>query len=163
MCEEENEKSRTRLKKDAHALQRTGEKLAALSEAQLERMALPADLMEAIFDLKRMRSHGARKRQMQYVGALMRHVDAVPIDQALREIEQGAYLQARTFHRIEAWRDKLVAGDDALMEEILQTFPAADRQRLGQLVRNARKESGTEAPSRAARHLFRYLREMAED
>lgn len=161
MCDPNTEKSRTRLKKDAHNLQRTGEKLAALSDAQLSRMDLPTDLMEAIMTLKTMRSHGARRRQMQYVGALMRQMDGEAIDRELKEIEQGAALQIKTFHHLEQWRDRLVAGDDALVEEILDTFPDADRQRLGQLVRSARKEAGKETPNRPARHLFRYLREIS--
>nr|WP_083455975.1 ribosome biogenesis factor YjgA [Desulfosarcina cetonica] len=105
-----------------------------------------------------MRSHGARRRQMQYVGTLMRSVDVEPIEQALMDIEQGAYRQTQAFHRLEAWRDRLIDGDDALMAEILEDYPDADRQRLSQLVRNARKERGKEdAPARSARHLFRYL------
>ncbi|MDL2269822.1 DUF615 domain-containing protein [Desulfosarcina sp. OttesenSCG-928-A07] len=163
MCEQDTEKSRTRLKKDAHHLQRTGEKLAALSEAQLSRMDIPTDLVEAILTLKTMRSHGARRRQMQYVGALMRQVDGEAIDRELKEIEQGAALQTKAFHRLEEWRDRLVTGDDVLMEEILGIFPDADRQRLGQLVRSARKEAGKETPSRPARHLFRYLREISKE
>ncbi|MDL2275792.1 DUF615 domain-containing protein [Desulfosarcina sp. OttesenSCG-928-G10] len=161
--QEENEISRTRRKKDALALQRIGEKLAALSESRLNRMDLPPDLLEAILTLKAMRSHGARRRQIQYVGALMRNVDVAPIDRALREIEQGDYLQASAFHRIEKWRDRLVTGDDALMDEILETFPDADRQRLGKLVRSARKEIGQESSNRSARHLFRYLQALSAE
>lgn len=161
--EEAPEKSRTRRKKDAHHLQRIGEKLAALSETQLNRMGLPAELMEALLPLKTLRSHGARRRQMQYVGALMRKIDVAPIERELREIEQGAAIQTRMFHRIEEWRDRLVAGDDTLLDELLDIFPDADRQRLGQLVRSARKEAGKETPNRSARHLFRYLQAVSAD
>ena len=152
--------SRTQLKKEALALQKIGEKLVRLSDEQLERMELPSQLMDAIRDVRPMKSHGARRRQMQYIGGLMRHVDVEPIEQALLEIEQGAYLQAKEFHRIEAWRDRLVAGDDDLMELILRDHPQADRQRLGQLVRSARKEKQTNRPPKSARNLFRYLKEM---
>ncbi|MBC2712717.1 MAG: DUF615 domain-containing protein [Desulfosarcina sp.] len=155
------EKSRTRLKKEATALQKTGEKLVTLSDDQLSRMELPTALMEAIQAVRSMKSHGARRRQMQYVGALMRSVDVEPVEQALLEIEQGVYRQAKAFHRIEAWRDQLVAGDDDVIHEILDTFPDADHQRLGQLVRSARKEKEKNAPPKSARNLFRYLKQLA--
>lgn len=154
-------KSRTRLKKEAAARQRIGERLAELSEEQLGRMGLPGDLIQAIRDVKTMHAHGARRRQMQYIGGIMRKVELAPIEQALLAVEQGSLAQAREFQRIEAWRDRLVAGDDALMDEIVATVPGIDRQRLGQLVRSARKGQETEnAPNKSARHLFRYLKSV---
>ena len=158
---DELEKSRTRLKKEATALQKMGEKLVTLSDDQLSHMELPTMLINAIQAVGTIKSHGARRRQMQYIGTLMRSVDVEPIEQALLEIEQGAYRQAKAFHRVEAWRDKLVAGDDTVIDEILETFPDADRQRLGQLVRSARKEKEKNAPPKSARHLFRYLKELS--
>jgi ribosome-associated protein len=154
-------KSRTQLKKEALALQKLGERLVRLSDEQLERMSLPYQLIDAIRDIRQMTSHGARRRQMQYIGGLMRSVDVVPIQQALTEIEQGAYLQRKAFHRVEDWRDRLVAGDDDLMMDLLREFPGADRQRLGQLVRSARKEKQDDRPPKSARNLFRYLKELA--
>ena len=85
-----------------------------------------------------------------------------PIEQALLEIEQGAYRQAKAFHRIENWRDRLVSGDDDLMEELLRNYPSADRQRLGQLVRSARKEKQNNRPPKSARNLFRYLKDLTD-
>ena len=159
---DELEKSRTRLKKEATALQRMGEKLVTLSDDQLGHMELPTILIKAIQAVRTITSHGARRRQMQYIGTLMRNVEVEPIEQALLEIEQGAYRQAKDFHRIEAWRDQLVAGDDDVMHEILNTFPDADRQRLGQLVRSARKEKQKNSPPKSARNLFRYLKELSD-
>ena len=157
-----SEKSRTQRKKEAIALQKIGEKLVQLSDEQLRRMDLPAELIGAIVDIRPMTSRGARRRQMQYIGSLMRDVDAAPIEQALLEIEQGEYQRARAFHRVEAWRDRLVDGEDEAMMEILDAFPRADRQRLGQLVRSARKEKQNNTPPKSARNLFRYLRELSE-
>jgi ribosome-associated protein len=157
------EKSRTRLKKEATALQKMGERLVRLSDDQLNRMELPQALLEAIRTVRTITSRGARRRQMQYIGTLMRKVDAEPIEQALLEIEQGDYRQARTFQRIEAWRDRLVGGDDDLIDEIADAFPKASRQRLGQLVRSARKEKEKNAPPKSARNLFRYLKTLSID
>lgn len=155
-------KSRTQLKKEATALQKIGEKLVQLSDEQLRRMDLPARLIDAIGDIRQMTSHGARRRQMQYIGSLMRNVDAAPIEKALLEIEQGEYQRARAFQRLEDWRDRLVNGDGEAMMEILDALPRVDRQRLGQLVRSARKEKRTNKPPKSARNLFRYLRELSE-
>ncbi len=162
MNSENIEKSRTQLKKEAIALQKMGEKLIALSDDQLQRMKLPTMLIAAIGDFRTMRSHGARRRQLQHIGSLMRHVDVTPIEQALLEIEQGAYLRAREFQHIEGWRDRLVDGDDVALDEILQRFPGADRQRLGHLVRSARKERQNKSSPKSARNLFRYLKALAE-
>ncbi len=156
-----DKKSRTRLKKEAAALQKIGEKLVLLSDDQLNRMDLPTALLQAIQSVRAITSHGARRRQMQYIGALMRSVDAQPIEQALLAIDQGNYRQAKAFHRIEAWRDQLVDGNDDAISEIMHTFPHADRQRLGQLVRSARKEKRKHASPKSARHLFRYLKSLA--
>ncbi|WP_410290461.1 ribosome biogenesis factor YjgA [Desulfosarcina sp.] len=161
--QDDAEKSRTRLKKEAAALQKIGAKLVTLSDDQLDRMNLPLRLREAIEAVRSMRAHGARRRQMQYIGSVMRSVDVEPIQQALLEIEQGAYLQAREFHCFERWRDQLMAGDETVFEEILENFPHADRQRLGQLVRSARKEYEKEAPPKSARNLFRYLKGLSRE
>jgi ribosome-associated protein len=156
----ELEKSRSQQKREATALQQMGIRLAKLSPDQLSRMQLPEALTAAIEALTKMTSHGARRRQRQYIGSLMRGIDTTPIEQALIEIEQGAYRQAQAFRRIESWRDRLVDGDDDLMQTLLSDYPGADRQRLGQLVRSARKEKAQQAPPRSARNLFRYLREI---
>jgi ribosome-associated protein len=154
-------KSRTQLKKEALALQKLGERLVRLSDEQLDRMSLPSQLTAAIRDIRQMTSHGARRRQMQHIGGLMRCVDVAPIQQALTEIEQGAYQQRKAFRRVEGWRNRLVAGDDELMMDLLREFPEADRQRLGQLVRSARKEIQNDRPHKSSCNLFRYLKELA--
>ena len=160
----EERKSRTRLKKEAMAMQRLGERLAELADDQLDRMELPIELRQALAEVKTMHAHGARRRQMQYIGGIMRKVDLEPIEQAVLEIEQGALGQARAFQRIESWRDRLVAGEDTAMDEILAAFPGADRQRLGQLVRSARKaRAKADGSNKSARHLFRYIRSLVDD
>lgn len=159
---EDREISRTQLKKEATALQKMGEKLASLKDEQLKTMDLSDELIAAIRNFRSMTSHGAKRRQRQYIGALMRDLDVTPIEQALLEIEQGAYARAKEFHRLEGWRDRLVDGDDEAMEEILATF-SADRQRLGQLVRSARKEREKNATKKSVRNLFRYLKELSDN
>lgn len=155
--------SRTRRKKEDQARKALGHALVALGAEQRAAVDMPSELREAVQLACQTRRHGARRRQMQYIGTLMRHVEVTSIHQALLEIEQGTYRRAREFHRIEAWRDQLVAGDDTVFENILSLFPDADRQRLGQLVRSARKEKLKNAKPKSARNLFRYLKQLTGD
>jgi ribosome-associated protein len=150
-------KSKTQKKKEADSLQELGEKLLKLSKEQIEDIGLSSEIYDAIKFAKTIKSHGARRRQMQYIGTLMRKIDPGPVLEAIENIEQGDYRKAAAFKEIETWRDQLIDGDKKLMEEILIKCPDADRQQLTQLVRNAIKERGNNKPPRAYRALFRYL------
>jgi ribosome-associated protein len=153
-------KSKTQKKKEALELQKMGEKLVTLSDEQIKNIDLSAELSDAVKFIKTIKSHGARKRQMQRIGTLMRKIDPAPIQETLEEIDEGNYRKALEFKEIETWRDELIAGKKTLMDEILVKCPEADRQQLAQLVRNAVKEKAHKKPPRAFRALFRYLREV---
>ena len=140
-----------------HELQALGAELARLSEAQLESIELPEELREALLEAKHISSHEAKRRQMQYVGRLMRGLDPAPIRVRLGEIE-GSSAQATARHRrLESWRARLLGDDDALTE-FAAAHPGADLQALRTLIRNARKEGGAGKPPRAYRELFRVLK-----
>jgi len=160
VIEDDGPKSRTQKKKEDRALQRLGEELLTLSEDQLAAVEMPEELTEAVQAGRRMTSHGARRRQLQYIGALMRKIDPSPIRRALEGIRQGDVRQVLAIKKLEAWRDALQAGDLTILEEILKQCPQADRQRLTQLTRNARQEPGSPKATKASRMLFRYLREV---
>ncbi len=153
--------SRTRLKKQDQARKALGEALVALGPDQTAVLELPAELRAAIRLACRIRAHGARRRQMQYIGALLRQMDTDPLRRHLENIRRGDLEKAQAFKRIEAWRDTLQAGDDDVLEEILTVCPDADRQQLRQLTRNARRETRTGTGPAASRKLFRYLRKIA--
>ena len=155
-------KSRTQIKHEMIALQGLGGRLAKLSEAQLQRMNLSAELREAVRFAATLKSHGAIRRQLQYIGVLMRDIDSGPIQKALDRIDQASGQDAASFKQIELWRDALAAGDAQVLESILREFPDADRARMNQLVRNARKEKSEGRPPRASRELFRYLRTLCQ-
>jgi ribosome-associated protein len=155
-------KSRTEKKKDAHHLQDFGEKLVALSSQQLLTIGLPEELLKEIQFAKTLTKHGAYRRQMQHIGALMREFDPEPILQAVRVIEQGDYKKSRNFHQIESWRDELINGNESLLEEVFVNFPDAERQRLTQLVRSAQKEKIINRSKKSARNLFAYLRQLQD-
>jgi len=151
--------SKTRKKREMHELQALGAALAELSESQLKEMRLGEDLLEALLEAKRIRSHEAKRRQMQYIGRLMREVDPAPIRSRLAELE-GSSAQATARHRrLETWRERLLDDDEALTAFAAE-HPGADLQALRTLIRNARKEQKESKPPRAYRELFRVLKEI---
>jgi ribosome-associated protein len=160
---EDKEKiSRTKKKKAALALQRLGEQLVQLSPAQLSELELPDDLLEAVQAAKIIKKHEARRRQMQYIGSLMRQCDSAAIETSLQDLSRQSDAEVRRFKKIERWRDELVNGDDARLQLILDQFPGAEATALTDLVQNARKLSGRDGGQRNGRKLFRYLRKISE-
>jgi ribosome-associated protein len=149
--------SKTRRKQEMHELQALGADLARLPEAQLRSIELPEKLREALLEAKRITSHEAKRRQMQYVGRLMRGLDPEPIRARLGEIEGSSARATARHRRLEAWRERLLA-DDAALTEFAAEHPGADLQTLRTLIRNARKEAGEGKPPRAHRELFRTLK-----
>ncbi len=155
-----DDKSKTQKKKAAHSLQKLGEKLLKLSREQIKDIDIPEDVRDALNLARTIKSREGLRRQVQFIGSLMRKIDSGPIQQAVDQIEQGAYKKALDFQETEQWRDELIAGNEELIEEILENHTNADRQQLSQLVRNARKEADNNRPPKSARVLFRYLREI---
>ena len=140
-------------------LQALGVALMRLPDSQLETIDIPQALREALFEAKRIKSHEARRRQMQYVGRLMRDIDAAPIRAALAEIDGGSARATARHRRLEAWRERLI-GDDEALTAFAAEHPGADLQALRALIRNARKEQKEGKPPRAYRELFRVLKDI---
>lgn len=152
--------SKTRRKHEMHELQALGAELVGLSAAHLERMTLPAALAQAVHEARRIASHEARRRQVQYIGKLMRGIDAEPIRAQLAAVHGGSAVERARHQRLEHWRARLIE-DDAALTEFAQAHPAADLQQLRTLIRNARREQAQARPPRAQRELFRVVREAA--
>jgi len=153
--------SRTQKKHEDRALQELGKQLVGLSSEQLANIDVPEQLLEAVMVARKTKKRGAKRRQMQYIGRLMREIDAGPIGDALENIRRGDLDKARCFHKIEQWRDAIKAGEEAVIEEILAACPDAERQRLTQLARNARHDAQKGKGVKSSRVLFRYLKEVA--
>lgn len=153
--------SRTQMKKDARAMQKLGEELVGLSPEQLAAIELPEELREAVNEAGKIKAHGARRRQLQRIGRLMREVDPDPIQNALDNIRQGDHQKKLAFKKIEKWRDELKQGNLDLIEEILNQCPGAERQRLTQLARNAQHEYEAKKGVKSSRTLFRYLKQVS--
>lgn len=156
------QKSKSQVKRDMLALQSLGEELVKLGADRLDRMGLDPDLRDAVLHAKTLGRGGALRRQMQYIGVLMRNVDPEPIREALEAIASGRGQDARLFRKLERWRDELIEGNDETLAEILLEHPNADLKRLRQLALNARKEREAGGPPKSSRGLFRYLRGLYE-
>ncbi len=153
--------SKTARKRSAHDLQSLGEALCVLPDTALTALELPEPLRDAIAEVRRTRSHEGRRRQMQYIGKLMRDVDDVePLrDAVARERLPGAR-ETLALHRVERWRDVLLA-DDAALAGFVAECGLADTQRLRALLRAARAEAADDGArkGRAYRELFQWLKE----
>lgn len=153
--------SKTRRKAESHEVQSLGEALVDFPDTVLDSLDLGEPLLDALRDARRMRSHEARRRQLQRVGKLMRGVDIEPIRQAIAERRIGPARDALALHRAEQWRAELIADDEAATR-FGRAHGDADLQRLRTLVRNARKDaslSSEQRSGRAFRELFRFIRE----
>lgn len=156
----EQEVSKTRRKQEMHDLQALGKALVELSAPHLEGMTLPEHLKAAVLEARRIRSHEARRRQLQYIGRLMRELDAAPIREQLDALSGNSAQAAAAHRRMEAWRERLLA-DDAALTEFAAEHPGADMQSLRALIRNSRKEQKEGKPPRAYRDLFRMIKECS--
>ena len=151
--------SKTRRKQEMHELQALGAALVELPEARLRGLELDERLRQAVLEAKRISSHEARRRQLQYIGRLMREVDPAPIRARLEALE-GTSAEATARHkRLEQLRSRLLA-DDAALTDVVGAHPGADAQALRTLIRNARREQKEGRPPRAYRELFRALKAL---
>jgi len=137
--------------------------LVALTPAQLAKLPVPEDLLPHIRETKRITSHIAHKRQLAFLAKQVRREDEATLDairDALDEKGEASRREISAMHRVEAWRDRLLANGDVALAELLDAYPEADRQLLRQLVRNTLEERKRNKPPRAFRELFRELREL---
>lgn len=151
--------SKTRRKQQMHALQALGERIVRLPAQQLARLTLPEDLREAVEQARRIKDHEGLRRQLQYVGKLMRSVDAESIEKELAIDDEVHQHAVHLMHRAERWRDGLLDGSLSLTDFIDQ-HPAAARQNLPALLAQARREKTAGKPPRQQRQLYRLLHEL---
>ncbi len=155
--------SKTQRKKASHELQDLGEALAAMPDDRLNAIAIPETLRDAVREHRRTRSHEGRRRQMQYIGKLMRGADVEPIRQAVTDLQLGRAKDALALHEAERWRTELIASDDNVTR-FLQAHAGVDTQHLRNLIRNARKDAALvpeKRSGRAYRELFQFIRTAA--
>ena len=156
--------SKTRRKAEMHALQDLGETLVELDSRRLAEIAseaqLPEQLVDAIEQARGISAWGGRKRQLQYIGKLMRNIDPEPIRRRLDAWAHGHREETAHLHRLEQWRDRLLNEADAL-ESLAIEYSQLDRSKFRALISQARAERASGGPPHASRELFRALRALA--
>jgi len=154
--------SKSEMKRQMTALQKLGEELVAEPRDRVKRVPMPEDLMEAILACQQIRDHEGRRRQLQYVGKVMRTLDEEEIA-AIRKVldswKGASKAETAALHAIERQRDRLLADDQALTELML-AHPQLDVQQLRTLIRNARKEQADGKPPKAYREIFQLLKSL---
>lgn len=148
--------SKSALKREDQALKVLGEELVGLNRSQLDQLPLDEGLRDAIDEARRMRAHGALRRQRQLIGKLLRHSDAASIREALTDLTAESVAEKRRFREAEAWRDRLVAeGFDAMDACVMAT--GTDAAALRDVLRKAAQTGNAKQQKTARRELFRVI------
>ncbi len=159
------EKSRTEKKHEAEALQVLGERLIGLTNSQLNQLDLPESLFDAIKLAQTIKSHGGKKRQIQFIGKLMRDelLDVGAMNLLFSRVDGVASAESKAFKAIEQWRDKLVDGGNDSISLFLESFPNADIQQLRQLARNASNKKNEKLAKKSKKVLFQFIKQLTDE
>lgn len=150
--------SRSQLKRDSQELRDMGAQLVQMPNAHLDKIAMDNTLLAAIKEARRLKSNDARRRQIQYIGKLMRNMDLTEIRHSVEKLNHQSQTFRQHFAMLEQWRDRLIdEGNDAI-EEFLTAFPNADRQQI----RNLSRQAGREKTGSAKTKLFKYLKQISD-
>ena len=150
--------SRSQLKLDSQELRDMGAQLVQMPNAHLDKIAMDSTLLAAIKEARRLKSNDARRRQIQYIGKLMRNMDLTEIRHSVEKLNHQSQTFRQHFAMLEQWRDRLInEGNDAI-EEFLTAFPNADRQQI----RNLSRQAGREKTGSAKTKLFKYLKQISD-
>ena len=153
--------SKTKLKAEADAQQAIGKKLIDLSKDKLLKLDLPETLFDEVMEAKRLTANGAIRRQLQYLGRLMRDVDSMRIEEQLQAWDGKNIQENARFHTMERWRTRLITDPSALKEFFTQ-FPLTDIQQFRTLIRNAQREELAQKAPKSSRELFKLIRDLSE-
>ncbi len=155
--ETDQEISKSALKRQMLALQELGEKIVALPETQLNQIPLSEKLRDAVLLARKITKRGGLKRQLQYIGKLMRHVDPKPIEAVIEDIEKGHQESNRLFHKREQWREQLLNGSNDKLTEFVNLYPNTDLQRLRQLLRTYKTAKTDDKKKQIARLVYQLI------
>jgi ribosome-associated protein len=158
--EQEEPKSKTRLKKEMLEREKLGMQLTSLPAHYLKKSGIPSELLDAVLSMKTMRTHGARRRQMQRIGVLMREADPGHIRSVIDDFGQPGQTQVSARTKLDELASALIIGTDEHIEGIMRQYPNADRTRLRQLVRNAKDKALHTGQTRGFNALKAYLSEI---
>ncbi|CAN5286463.1 ribosome biogenesis factor YjgA [soil metagenome] len=153
--------SKSQRKRDMTLLQKMGETIVNLPKSKFTKLVLPPQLAKAIIDARAIENATVRRRQLQYIGKVMRNVDTDAIQKSLENIDQNSPQNNAKFQQLEYWREQLVTDTDAAFQQLLIKYPHLDRQYVNQLIRNIKKQLPTENAGPASKELFQYLKKLS--
>mgnify|MGYP006120379533 CR=1 FL=1 len=151
--------SKTELKKDSKKIQQFGRKISELSINNIEAFKFPLNIYEAVIGLKNLKSNSAKKRQVQYLGKLLREFDLTHAFLVMKQLEVSSQKEIQRNHIIEGWRDKLLSNNDSITE-FVDEYPKIDRQLLRQTISNAQKEKKDNKKPKYSRQLFKLIKDI---
>ena len=157
----ESAPSKTKRKHEMQALQDLGVELVALDPKRLATLDLPEQLVDAITLARSITRHEAKRRQMQYIGRLMRDIDAEPLRTTLGAWSQGPKIERERFALLERWRDRMLAEPDGV-QAFVAAYPTTEIDALVRIVADARAERARGAPPRKSRALFREVKRIVD-
>ena len=154
--------SKSQLKRDSHALQNMGSQLVEMPLGQLAKFNLPDNLKDAIAEARRLKNREGKRRQLQYIGKLMRTADISFIEETLERMDHQSQTYRQHFMQLETLRDRLITQGNPVIEELMEKYPTADRQQLRNLQRQAAREVELKKAPTASKKIFAYLRQLSE-
>lgn len=155
--------SKSQRKRDMTTLQKMGETIVNLTKSKFAKLELPPQLAKAIIDARAIESATVRRRQLQYIGKIMRNVDSDAIQKSLQNLDHNSQQNNAKLRQIETWRQQLITDTDETFHQLLIQYPQLDRQFVNQLLRNIKKQPPTEKSASASKELFQYLKKLAEN
>ena len=150
--------SKTELKRDSKKIQEFGRKISELNINKIELFEFPSNIFDAIIDLKKINSNSAKKRQVQYLGKLLREIDLSAAFLIMEGLKVSAQKEIQKNHIVEKWRDELISNNNSI-KKFIDEFPYIDKQSLRQAISNAQKERGTSSP-KYSRQLYKILKDI---
>jgi len=160
--EDQERESKSKRKLEMLALQDIGKILVELPEPQLARIPLDERLADAVYACRVLKSREGIRRQLQYIGKIMRNTDIQPIMEALDKVQTMGQMSKARFHQVERWRDQLIAEGDKALEIFLTKYPQADSQQMRQLIRKAQQDLKLDKNTGGSTALFRYLMSLTD-
>ncbi|SDR74718.1 ribosome-associated protein [Halopseudomonas litoralis] len=161
--QQEDEVSKSQVKREMRAYQELGRRLTELKPHQLDKLDLTDELRKALEEAHRHTARGALKRHLSFVGKLMQVQDVETIQAYVDRLDSSSQAHAEFFHQMERWRDRLLTGKPEEQQAFMEAYPDAERQTIRQLVRQAMKEAAEDKPPAASRKLFKLIREVVEN
>jgi len=148
--------SKTELKKDSKKIQEFGRRISELTINNIEAFKFPSNIYEATIGLKNIKSNSAKKRQVQYLGKLLREIDLTDAFLIMKQLKVSSQKEIQRNHIIEDWRDKLLSNNDSITQ-FVDEYPKIDRQSLRQTISNAQKDNKS---LKYSRQLFKLIKDI---